>query len=158
MNRRQFATVLAGLTGVAAGPSTTLEAIVAERTPQLLVIDGIEIASDDTRIFEMRVYGEAAFHAKTQSSQRRQRPFFFANFASLREMLLPVFHRAGIRPLLSGNLAYLIPFESFAARQAAWNAVSADPEWTQVRERVGRVSQVAIYRRYPGGRILDMSL
>ncbi len=32
------------------------------------------------------------------------------------------------------NLTYVIPFEDLAAREKAWDAFGADPEWLKVRQ------------------------
>ena len=54
------------------------------------------------------------------------------------------------------NLTYLIPFDSLAAREKAWDAFSADPDWIKARnesiEKFGQivsVSDIAIYRATP---------
>ena len=51
------------------------------------------------------------------------------------------------------NLTYLTPFENLAAREKAWAAFAADPEWIKVRkesiDRHGQISsviQIALYR------------
>jgi hypothetical protein len=53
-------------------------------------------------------------------------------------------------------LTYLIPFDNLAAREKAWNAFSADEEWTRVRQesinRSGQISavmQISLYRAMP---------
>lgn len=76
-----------------------------------------------------------------------------------------VFHRSGIFPLFSTstligpnapNLTYLIPFDSLAAREKAWAAFAADPEWIKARQesidqsgQIVSVSDIAIYRATP---------
>jgi hypothetical protein len=73
-----------------------------------------------------------------------------------------IFHRVGIHPVLYSstlvgpsmpNLTYLIPFESLAAREKAWAAFAADPEWIKVRQesidqhgQISSVIQMALYR------------
>lgn len=102
------------------------------------------------RIFELRLY-----HSPTQ----RQLKALHERFAGPE---IPIFHRCGIHPLLYGstlagphkpNLVYLTPFESLAAREKAWAAFSADPEWAKVRAesiaRHGQISsviQISLYR------------
>jgi hypothetical protein len=51
------------------------------------------------------------------------------------------------------NLTYLIPFDSLAAREQAWAAFGADPEWAKVRqesvEKYGQISNIigiSLYR------------
>lgn len=72
------------------------------------------------------------------------------------------FQRVGVNPLsysttvfgtMRPNLTYIIPFENLAAREKAWNAFGADPEWIKVRresiERGGQISsqmQISLYR------------
>jgi hypothetical protein len=73
-----------------------------------------------------------------------------------------IFHRVGVHPVfytstLIGanlpNLTYMIPFESLAAREKAWSAFAADPEWVKVRresiEKHGQISsiiQISLYQ------------
>ena len=138
MNRRQFGIALGGLAALGSGKATVLEAIVALRIPQLLVLPGIDIAPDDTRIFEMRAYRSPG------------------------RSLDSIFRRNGIHPILCetsvNRIDYLIPFESLASRERAWTALNTDPEWIEMRAEAGRLSEVAIYSRYPGGKIFEMSL
>jgi len=51
------------------------------------------------------------------------------------------------------NLTYVIPFENLAAREKAWAAFGADPEWVKVRkesiEKHGQISsviQISLFR------------
>jgi hypothetical protein len=73
-----------------------------------------------------------------------------------------IFHRTGIHPVLytetlygpnMPNLTYLIPFDSQAAREAAWAAFQADPEWIKVRKasidksgQINAVSNISLFR------------
>jgi hypothetical protein len=83
----------------------------------------------------------------------------FRQLAALHERFsgpeIKIFHRAGIHPILYcstligqniPNLTYLIPFENLAAREKAWTAFAADPEWVKVRkgsiDRSGQVSSL----------------
>ena len=50
----------------------------------------------------------------------------------------------------------LIPFENLAARERAWEAFAADPEWVKVRkesiERSGQISsiiQISLFKAAP---------
>ena len=99
--------------------------------------------SQAARTFELRIY-----HSPT----RRQLAALNDRFAGPE---VQIFHRCGIFPILytnglSGeslpNLTYLIPFESLAAREKAWAAFGADPEWVKVRaesiEKSGQISAV----------------
>lgn len=92
------------------------------------------------RIIEMRVY-----HSPTM----RQRKALDERFANSE---IKIFHRSGVHPLFYSstvfgenrpNLTYLIPFDSLAAREKAWAAFGADPDWDHVRkESVDRYGQI----------------
>lgn len=95
------------------------------------------------RIFELRVY-----HSPTW----RQLKALHERFAGPE---IQIFHRVGVHPLLYSstligpnmpNLTYLIPFENLAAREKAWDAFGADPDWVKVRkesiEKHGQISSV----------------
>lgn len=105
------------------------------------------------RIFELRVY-----HSPTY----RQLQALHERFAGPE---IKIFHRCGVHPLFYSdtlfgpnmpNLTYLSPFESLAAREKAWDAFGADPEWIKVRkesvDRHGQISsiiQMSLYRVAP---------
>jgi hypothetical protein len=105
---------------------------------------------DKPRYFEIRQY-----HSPTWSQLRA----LHERFAGPE---IKVFHKVGIFPILytstligdnMPNLTYLIPFDSLAAREKAWNAFAADPDWIKARaesiERYGQltpVNQISIYR------------
>jgi hypothetical protein len=114
-----------------------------------------EVAPDPTprekpRIFELRTY-----HSPTW----RQLKALHERFAGPE---IKIFHRVGVRPILytstmvgpnMPNLTYLIPFDDLAAREKAWNAFGADPEWVKVRKesidrhgQISSVSQISLYR------------
>lgn len=95
------------------------------------------------RVFELRVY-----HSPTW----RQLKALHERFAGPE---IQIFHRVGVNPLFYSstmigpnmpNLTYLIPFENLAARENAWNAFGADPEWIKVRkesiDKYGQISSV----------------
>ena len=95
------------------------------------------------RLFELRVY-----HSPTW----RQLKALHERFAGPE---IQIFHRVGVNPVLytstlfganMPNLTYLIPFESLAAREKAWEAFAADPEWIKVRkesiEKHGQMSSI----------------
>jgi hypothetical protein len=102
------------------------------------------------RIFELRTY-----HSPTW----RQLRALHERFAGPE---IRIFHRVGVHPILytstvignnMPNLTYLTPFDDLAAREKAWNAFSADPEWIRVRkdsiDRHGQISsviQISLYR------------
>lgn len=109
--------------------------------------------SETPRYFELRSY-----HTPTWT----QLDALHRRFAQAE---VGVFHRSGIFPLFYSstligvnvpNLTYLIPFESLAAREKAWAAFSADPEWIKARKesidksgQIVSVSDIAIYRATP---------
>jgi len=102
------------------------------------------------RIFELRTY-----HSPTW----RQLRALHERFAGPE---IRIFHRVGVNPILYSstiigqnmpNLVYVTPFESLAAREKAWNAFSADPEWVRVRKesidkhgQISSVIQISLYR------------
>lgn len=71
--------------------------------------------------------------------------------------------RNGIHPMLNAATAagehlprftYLIPFESLAVRQQAWDRLNADPEWIALqREFAATVTGKSIYRLAPYSRL-----
>jgi len=87
--------------------------------------------SEQPRILEIRVY---------QAPSEWQLNGVHERFAGPE---IPIFQRCGIRPLLYAttiagpqmpNLTYLTPFESLAAREAAWTKFQGDPEWLRVKQ------------------------
>lgn len=112
-----------------------------------------EIAAEKcnpARYFELRVY-----HAPASAQLRALHERFARGETK-------IFHKVGIYPILYAttivgpnmpNLTYLIPFESLAAREKAWNAFGADPDWiklngefVQKHGSVPAVIDVSIYR------------
>lgn len=102
------------------------------------------------RVFELRVY-----HSPTE----RQLKALHERFSGPE---IRIFHRCGIRPVLYSstligpskpNLVYLTPFDDLAAREKAWAAFGADPEWVKVRAesiaksgQISSVIQISLYR------------
>lgn len=125
MNRRQFAAALASLVAVpGSGPRIFLEAVAAPRMPHWLSVEEAAIAAHGAHFFELRVYDSPGL----------------SEFGA-------ILHRAGIHPVPRGHGAYLIPFDSLAARQNAWTRFDSDPEWREGRNRAGVLNRVAIYKR-----------
>ena len=107
-------------------------------------------ADQKPRVFELRLY-----HSPTE----RQLKALHERFAGPE---IKIFHRVGVHPVLYSstavgphkpNLVYLTPFADLAAREKAWAAFGADPEWIKVRkesiERSGQISsviQISLYR------------
>jgi hypothetical protein len=117
-----------------------------------------EIVADSTprtkaRVFELRVYHSPTWRQLAALHERFSGPE------------IKIFHRVGVNPILYSstlagpnmpNLTYLIPFENLAAREKAWDAFGADPEWIKVRkesiDRSGQISscsQISLYRATP---------
>lgn len=102
------------------------------------------------RYFELRIY-----HAPTDSQLR-------AVHDRMSGPTVRVFKNHGIEPLFFSttrfganmpNLTYLIPWDSLAAREKAWDAFAADPEWIKARkdsiDRSGQIvtfNDITIYR------------
>lgn len=102
------------------------------------------------RIFELRIYHSPSYTQLTH---------LHARFAGPE---IKIFHRLGIHPILYAstiigpnmpNLTYLTPFDDLAAREKAWNAFAADPEWVKVRKesidahgQVTKNNLISIYR------------
>jgi hypothetical protein len=83
------------------------------------------------KIYELRFY---------EASTRRQLEFMHGRFAGGE---IDVFHKTGIFPVMYAdtvfgpnipNMAYLIPFESEAHREKAWQAFGASPGWKKIAD------------------------
>src|SRR6266849_4665386 len=122
------------------GPVIFLESLVAPHMPQMIAPPE---PPKTPRLFELRVY-----HSPTW----RQLKALHERFAGPE---IQIFHRVGVNPVLYSstlfganmpNLTYLIPFENLAAREKAWEAFAADPEWIKVRkesiEKHGQMSSI----------------
>ncbi|MFB3779433.1 MAG: NIPSNAP family protein [Bryobacteraceae bacterium] len=119
----------------------------ADYSPEIVPLDPPPAAP---RIFELRVY-----HSPTY----RQLKALHDRFAGPETAL---FHKSGIHPVLYGstvigpnmpNLTYLTPFSDLAAREKAWNAFGADPEWLKVRTasieqhgQITAINSILLYR------------
>ncbi len=106
-----------------------------------------------SRVFELRTYHSPTWRQLTALHERFAGPE------------IKIFHRVGVHPILYSetlvgpnkpNLTYLIPFENLAAREKAWDAFGADPEWIKVRkestDKYGQISsviQISLYRATP---------
>ena len=86
------------------------------------------------RIFELRIYESP--DAKT--GRRKIKMFDDAEIA--------IFRRCGLQPVFFGetivgtnlpNLTYLLAYDDMAARDKAWKAFGADPEWHKLRATPG---------------------
>jgi len=129
-------------------PYVTASAALLEATSYSPEIVPPEKPPETPRIFELRTY-----HSPTA----RQRRALDTRFSSAE---INIFHRVGVHPVFytstvfglnRPNLTYLIPFDNLAAREKAWNAFGADPEWVRVRnESVARDGQITA--------VIDLSL
>lgn len=86
------------------------------------------------RVFELRVY-----ESNNNSTLRRKVKMFEDGEAG-------IFRRVGIRPVffstaMAGvnlpNLTYMVCYDDLAAREKAWRAFLADPEWEKLRSTPG---------------------
>ena len=121
-------------------PYVMASAALLEATPYSPEIVAAAKPPEKPRIFELRTY-----HSPTA----RQRKALDARFSGPE---IKIFHRSGIHPVFytstvfglnRPNLTYLIPFDSLAAREKAWNSFSADEEWVRVRnESVAQSGQI----------------
>jgi hypothetical protein len=121
-----------------------------EATPYAPALEISASAGKPPRVFELRVY---------HSPAGRQLAALHERFAGPE---IPIFHRCGIHPVLYSstligpqkpNLVYLTPFADLAAREKAWAAFGADPEWVKVRAesiaksgQISSISQIALYK------------
>lgn len=131
MTRREFTAALGGLAGLpcCASEPVILTAIAGVRLPQTLAITGASSERMRKGLWELRTY-------------RTTLPALANRFDE-------VFPRAGIHPLLrkteGPDLTYLIPFENLTARERAWTALNADPEWIRLRHQF-RSYRFGLYR------------
>ncbi len=136
-----------------AGPEPPFEQMTSalleatDYSPELVPLDPPPASP---RLFELRVY-----HSPTYNQLRALHERFAGPEIKL-------FHKHGVHPVLYTstvvgpqipNLTYVIPFTDLAAREKAWAAFGADPEWVKVRaesvEKAGQISlysQISIYR------------
>jgi hypothetical protein len=99
-----------------------------EYSPPLSEVVG---KSERPRLFEFRIYHSPTFRQLTALHERFAGPE------------IKIFHRSGIYPIMYADtvygakmpcLTYMMPFESLAAREVAWNKFRNDPEWHRVRD------------------------
>lgn len=86
------------------------------------------------RIFEVRMY-----ESNNLSTLRRKVDMF-------NKGEIGIFKKLGMRPVFFGemiagpklpNLVYMLSFDDLAAREKAWKAFGADPDWKKMRETPG---------------------
>jgi hypothetical protein len=115
------------------GPKMVLEAVIAPYLPQVAVITGFSSVNEIPKLGDQAGY----FELRAYCSQIPAR----------------LFHRSGIHPMLCARMktqpfAYLIPFDSLAAREKAWRTFDADPEWAEVR-KTSTVTEISLWRAAP---------
>ena len=98
---------------------------------------------------------EASPRAPTETAAGVERPLVkLTDFERFAGPETKIFHRVGVNPIFYSstvvgpnmpNLTYVIPFDDLAAREKAWNAFAADPEWAKVRkESIDQHGQITI--------------
>lgn len=92
-------------------------------------------AIDKPRIFELRTYESASEAA----SARKQEMFTKLGETEIfrRVGLTPVFFGRTLIGLRQPSFTYLLTYADLAARQKAWEAFGADPEWQKLRATPG---------------------
>jgi NIPSNAP len=121
-----------GLVALESGPDGAFESMettvveAADYSPEIK-----PEPAEASRIFELRVYHSPTWRQLIALHERFRGPE------------IKIFHRSGIHPILYAttfigpnqpNLTYLIPFADMAAREKAWAAFGADPDWQKVRK------------------------
>lgn len=103
----------------------------------------IKQQQEKPRIFELRVY-----HSPSWSQLRALHERFAGPETKIfaRVGVHPIFYSTTVAGANMPNLTYLIPFDNLAAREKAWDAFGADPEWIKVRkesiDKYGQISSV----------------
>jgi hypothetical protein len=103
-----------------------------ETFPKLEVPAGV--AEKRPRIFELRIYESHSKKAnlkKIEMFNRGEIAIF------LRTGLRPVFFGEGLIGSRLPNLTYMVVFDDLAAREKAWSAFVADPEWKKLSTAPG---------------------
>jgi hypothetical protein len=143
-----------GLVALESGPDAPFESMdsivveAADYSPEIKAEP-----AEASRVFELRVYHSPTWRQLMALHERFRGPE------------IKIFHRSGIHPILYGttffgpnnpNLTYLIPFTDMAAREKAWAAFGADPDWQKVRkesvEKSGEIVsdiQITFYKSTP---------
>ncbi|MGE5327458.1 MAG: NIPSNAP family protein, partial [Deltaproteobacteria bacterium] len=107
------------------------DSVLLRATPFSPPLAATPTGSAANKIYELRIY---------ESPTVRQLTYLHNRFAGGE---IDVFHKSGIHPVLYAdtmvgpnmpNMAYLIPFENLAARDAAWVAFGGNPDWQKIRE------------------------
>lgn len=107
------------------------DSLLLRATPFSPALTAAASGSAAHKIYELRIYESPTF---------RQLGYLHDRFAGGE---IDIFHKSGIHPVLYGdtlvgpnmpNMAYLIPFENLAAREAAWAAFGSNPDWVKIRD------------------------
>lgn len=86
------------------------------------------------RVFELRTYESNNF----ATLERKIKMFEDGEIAIFRRLgMRPVFFARTIIGQRMPNLTYLLAFDDLAAREKAWRAFGADPEWQKLRAQPG---------------------
>jgi hypothetical protein len=105
-----------------------------ETVPKLELPFGGGEAGRRSRIFELRTYES---HSEKASKKKIE---------MFNQGEIALFRKAGLRPVFFGetlvggnmpNLTYLLVYEDMAARDKAWSAFGADPEWRKLSTTPG---------------------
>jgi hypothetical protein len=132
-------------------PFETQTVSLLEATPYSPEI--VSMKHDKQRYFELRIY-----HSPTRSQLQalHQRMAGPEGKIFHRCGILPIFYSSGLAAQNLPNLTYLIPFDSLAAREKAWDTFTADAEWLKARKesidnhgQIVAVSEISIYRAAP---------
>lgn len=138
------------------GPEAPYEHVsntLLEATPYCPEIVADRERRKTSRIFELRVYHSPTWRQLAALHERFAGPEvkIFARVG-----VHPIFYSTGVFGQNLPNLTYLIPFADLGAREKAWAAFAADPEWIKVRkesiDRSGQISsvmQMSLYRATP---------
>ncbi len=107
------------------------DSVLLRATPFSHSLTAATSAGPAHKTYELRIYESPTF---------RQLGYLHDRFAGGE---IDIFHKSGIHPVLYGdtivgpnmpNMAYLIPFENLAAREAAWAAFGSNPDWVRIRD------------------------
>ncbi len=126
--------------------------------------------------YSLALLGATAYSPEVEAQDGEQKPRIFElrqyhsptwrQLAALHERFagpeVKIFHRVGVHPILytqtligpnMPNLTYLIPFADLGAREKAWDAFAADPEWVKVRKesierhgQIASINQISLFR------------
>jgi NIPSNAP len=131
-----------------------LEALVAPHMPQVMCISSYSLLEppfepQSVRLIEAVV--QPAAERRTTPRVFEWRSYHSLAFSRLKALQCKIFPRVGIHPVLYANgpdvpnFAYLIPFDNLAAREKAWAAFGADPEWITAQKESSAM-QISLWK------------